>query len=115
MISHTHVETLREQVAQAQRVLAGWEQLLSTAEQQARAGQLLPDPLMPTGTPWPVPDLAPVERRQPYPASTSVMPAIDGSTLPPSQEAAIGTIWSEHDQHATSPKGVREDEKWRQA
>jgi hypothetical protein len=41
--------------------------------------------------------------------------AIDGSTLPPKQEAAIDTIWSQHDQHATSPKGIREDEQWRNA
>lgn len=127
MIRNVHVEQLRELVAQAERDLAGWRFLLAQAEQGERAGTVFPDPMTPmapTGPPpldgplWrPSPTLAELAAqapgREPYP--TSVMPPIDGSTLPPSQEQAIGTIWSEHDQHATSPKGIREDEQWRNA
>lgn len=113
MIRNVHVDMLREQVEQARADLAGWEHLLAQAEQGARAGQFLPDPLMPTGTPWPVP--GPVERRQPYPASTSVMPAVDGSQLPPGQDAAFEAFQADHAEHAASPEGQRDEQKWRSA
>lgn len=112
MIRNVHVDALREQVEQARADLAGWEHLLHVAESQARAGQVLPDPLMPIGTPWPS---DPVERRQPYPASTSVMPAVDGTTLPPAQEVAFEAFQADHAEHAASPEGQRDEQKWRQA
>lgn len=66
MISHAHIESLREQVAQAERHLAGWRYLLAHAEQVERsdAAAKLPDPGMGVGQPWPVPAAEPW---QPHP------------------------------------------------
>lgn len=54
MISHHHVEELREHVAEMERRLAGWKYLLAHAEQVDKAGaaERLPDPGV--GAPWPV-------------------------------------------------------------
>ncbi|MGA5764509.1 hypothetical protein [Nonomuraea bangladeshensis] len=117
MIGHAHIEALREQVARAQRELAGWEQLLAHAE-RASNGTVMPDPLMPAGQAWPLPapepwqpPAEPVAGRDPYPV-TSVLPPIDGSELPGRQEAALGAIASEHDAYAQSRDGVKEERKW---
>lgn len=114
MIRNVHVDMLREQVEQARADLAGWELLLGQAEQQARAGQQLPDPMMPLGQSWPAPEaVRGVAGRDPYP--TSVMPAIDGSQLPPGQDAAFEAFQADHAEHAASPEGQRDEQKWRSA
>lgn len=113
MIRDTHVQQLRDLVDQAERDLAGWRFLLGQAEQVERGGTVMPDPLMPAGAPWPAPPAPPLLPRgvEPYPP-TSVLPPIDGSTLPPHQEAALDTLSSEHDAYAHSRDGVKENQKW---
>ncbi|MBF8187350.1 hypothetical protein ITP53_16740 [Nonomuraea sp. K274] len=131
MIRNIHVHYLRDQVDQAERDLAGWRFLLSQAEQGERAATVMPDPLMPVNQPWPAPPASAAaprsstplfdaaaangsglpHGRDPYP--TSVLPPIDGSTLPPNQENALGTIGAEHDAYSQTSKAVKEDQKWR--
>jgi hypothetical protein len=120
MIRNVHTAQLRELVAQAERDLAGWQFLLAQAEQGERAGTVFPDPMAAAGgpsTPWIAVDpLPPAGGREPYPTTVMpVTPAIDGSALPPSQEAAIAGIWAEHDQQAQTPKAHKEEQQWRNA
>ncbi|MFE3449659.1 hypothetical protein ACFXJ8_12055 [Nonomuraea sp. NPDC059194] len=106
MIRDIHITHLREQVDQARRDLAGFERMLMLAEQEARVGQVLPDPMMPVGAPWPAPPQG-VHPYQPTP--------IDGEQLPPKQQNAFTAFEANHKELAQTPEQVREDEKWRQA
>ncbi|TYB50266.1 hypothetical protein FXF51_56930 [Nonomuraea sp. PA05] len=122
MIRSIHIAAIRELVEQTERDLAGYRYLLGVAEQAERAGTVIPDPLTPaehqpwTGLAagWRLPDVAgggqAARGADPYPASNGT-PVFDG-TLPPKQESALGTIASEHDAYAQSPKGQDEQRKW---
>ncbi|GAA3441029.1 hypothetical protein [Planomonospora venezuelensis] len=46
MVTDSHIEFLKEQLAQAERDVAGWRQILGHAEQVARAGTPFPDPMV---------------------------------------------------------------------
>lgn len=114
MIGYTHIEVLRDQIAEAERQLAGWRYLLAHAEQVERAGTVLPDPIVaaPTAEQWPAPPTPPV-------VPAGLPPYQNGSVwdgmLPPKQEAAIAAVLSDHDAHARTPDAAKEDQKWQQA
>ena len=116
MIRNIHIQQLREIIEQQERDLVGWRRMLALAEQEERVGAILPDPIpRPAATSWTVGE--PLTRgAAPYPPATNGVgtPLYDG-TLPPTHEHALGTLTSEHDAYAQTPKAVAEDEKWRQA
>ena len=138
MIGYTHIEVLREQLAEAERRVAGWKYLLAHAEQVENAGSVLPDAL---SAPWPAPpalaatfcscglpgtpgmvhtpsgcqptlNSPEAHGRPPYsPAATQ---SFDGP-LPPEKQQALDTFVSEHHDQALTADAVAEDLKWRQA
>ncbi|MBG0830549.1 hypothetical protein HS041_22565 [Planomonospora sp. ID67723] len=114
MVTDAHIEFIREQLAAAERDVAGWRQILGHAEQVARAGTVLPDPMADAFRPAAYPVVpetgsllrigAPPAGRPPYedPRPTGVMPIIppDGSPPPlkPGQEAAFAAFERDHDE-----------------
>ncbi|MGW4469700.1 hypothetical protein ACWENQ_08505 [Nonomuraea sp. NPDC004354] len=96
MIRDTHIQHLRDQVEQARRDLAGFERMLLLAEQEARVGQVLPDPMMPLNAPWP----APPAGRPPYEPTQF-------NELPPKQEGAFQAFEAGHDELAAEEEQQR--------
>ncbi|MFB4276077.1 hypothetical protein ACBJ59_12335 [Nonomuraea sp. MTCD27] len=135
MVSDLHIDILRQQVAHFEQVTAGWRYLLAHAEQVARAGTVMPDPMMPDGVRWPdppangwgAPEGTPLfdavnghaaggqvpNGVQPYPAPNGA--GVYDGTLPPEKENALGTLTSMHDAYAATPKAREEEQEWRQA
>lgn len=145
MIGYTHIEVLREQLAESERRVAGWKYLLAHAEQVENAGSVLPDAL---SAPWPAPpapnDYGAALRAascscglpgtpgmvhtlsgcQPAASSSESLgrppypPAATPAfdgTLPPEKQQALDTFASEHHDQALTSKAVKEDQKWRKA